>query len=43
MSYRLRVTLLAIGAVLGLAGGIRHFAHIHHDRQHCGEHNAAQP
>lgn len=43
MSYRLRVTLLAIGAVLGLAGGMRHFAHIHHDRPHCAEQNPAQP
>jgi hypothetical protein len=29
MPYKVKVTLLAIGTVLGLAGGLRHMAHKH--------------
>jgi len=44
MSYRIKVTLLALGAVLGLLGGIRHFTYVHdHHHDRCGEQNQAQP
>ena len=42
MSYRVKVVLLAIGAVLGLAGGVRHLAHVH-QQHHVTEQSQPQP
>jgi len=33
MPYRVKVTLLAIGAVIGLTGGIRHMANGHRHKR----------